>query len=388
MNSRNRFMLCLVVLSMMALAGCSADSKAVSGGNSLAATSTPLAIPHAPIMVEVFEVKPQIKSEQLIPAVLSTEAKATVLAQRDGAIIDLRGQEGARVTKGEELARLNEDDVRTQLEQAELEVTRLSVEERQYEAAVKVNQSDLEQETALLKDGLTSKRQFDHMRYKLEGSAQELEKSRLATQTARSRVEATKVEIGKCIIRAPITGIITHRYATLGTGIIRNDKLFEVAQLTPLEVKFQLRQSDSAQFGPGHLVSLSLAGSDRIVAQARIRRLDPVAEALSNTRGYLADVIGGAGLIPGMAITVRLPRAKAAATLSVPRVAFPAAAELHLDTPHALFILDGNRAKSRVVWVNAVEGDQVEINSGLAAGDRVILAPPVELKAGDLVQVR
>jgi membrane fusion protein (multidrug efflux system) len=197
-----------------------------------------------------------------------------------------------------------------------------------------------------------------------------------------------KVEFEKCIIRAPLTGIITHSYTKLGTSIIRNDKLFEVARLSPLEVKFQLPQSEQPQFGPGRLLNLSLSGSDRVVAQARIRRLDPVVEALSNTRGYLADVIGGAGLVPGQAVTVRLPRIGGASAFSVPRTAFPSTAELRPGAPNTLFILDGNRAKARVVWISAADGDQVEVNSGLAAGDRVILAPPADLKAGDFVQVR
>src|SRR5262245_19133216 len=101
MNSRNQSLRSLALLSVVALTGCSAGSEAFSAGSSLAATST---TPRATVAVEVFEVKAQVKGEQLIPAVLSTEATATVLAQRDGIVVQLRCQEGARVTKGEELA--------------------------------------------------------------------------------------------------------------------------------------------------------------------------------------------------------------------------------------------------------------------------------------------
>ena len=386
MNGVNHYLACLVLLSAASLMGCSAGSKAAGTGRSpapAAVSSPPL---RAPIAVEVFEVKAQARGEQFIPAILSTEATATLLAQRDGTVIELRGREGEEVTKGEELARLSDDDLRAQFEQAQLEITRSSVEERQFEALVKVNQTELEQEAMLLKEGLISKRQLDRAQYKLEGSIQELEKARLATQTARARLEAVKIDIEKCVIRAPMTGIVTHRYAKLGTSIMRGEKLFEVAQLSPLTVKFQL-PADYPRFAPGHLLNLSLAGSDRTVAQARIRQLDPVAEAASNTRGYLADVIGGAGLIPGLAVTVRLRREGSAATFSVPRAAFPIAAEPRPGAPTVLFILDGNRARSRAVWVSVVDGDRAEIFSGLAAGERVILLPPADLKASDLVQV-
>ena len=388
MNLIKQLLVYLVLLSVFALTGCTAGSRAASRESAVASVATPLATPPAPIAVEVFEVKADVTSEQLIPAVLSTEAMATVLAQRDGVVVQLHSREGASVAKGQELARLSDDDLSSQFEQAQLEVNRSSVEERQLEAMVKVNQGELEQDAVLLKDGLISKRQLDRTKNKLEGSVQELEKARLTTQTARSRVEAVKVEVNKCIIRAPISGIVTHSYAKLGTSIIRNEKLFEVAQLSRLEVKFQLPQSDQRQFGPGRVLSLSLAGSDRIVAQARIRQLDPVADATSNTRGYLADVIGGSGLIPGLAVTVHLPGEKSAPTFWVPRSVFPANAALQPRSPNVLFVLDGNHAKSRAVWINAVEGDQVAIDSGLASGDLVILWPGPDLKAGDLVQVR
>ena len=53
-----------------------------------------------------------------------------------------------------------------------------------------------------------------------------------------------------------------------------------------------------------------------------------------------------------------------------------------------IFVLEENKCAARTVWVNAVEGSQVEINSGLAAGDRLILMPPADLKAGDAVTTK
>ena len=393
MNRSNLWLLSLALFFAVANTGCGTGEAAVNHNEPPApvAAATPARLPLAPLTVEVLEVKPAAAGEELIPAVLSTEATATVLAQRDGMLIELRGQEGTLVKKGEPLARLSADDMHTQLEQAQLEVARLTVEERQHEALVKLNQTELNQETELFKDGLTSKRQLERAQNKLEGSVQELEKLRLATQTARSRVEAVQIESEKCVIRAPFTGVVTHRFAKLGATITRNDKLFEVAQLSQLEVKIQVPQSAQTQLSPGCLLKLSLSDDERIVAQARITRLDPIVDVLSNTRGYWAAVSGGKGLVPGLAVLVHLPHmahAGVATTLSVPRAAFPAASGLRPDTPQVLFVVDSDHAQSRVVQVQAIVGEQVEIKSGLNIGERVILTPPAELKAGDLVRIR
>jgi membrane fusion protein (multidrug efflux system) len=377
-----------MICSGSALSGCSVESKTVKLGEAAATNSSPSPAPRRPLAVEVFEIKPHgAASDQLIPAVISVEGTATVLARRDGIINWLGGQEGTRVTQGEVIIRLDDDEARANLRQAELEVNRIQVEEKQYEAMIKVNQSELDRQVALAKDGVVSRSGVDHAQYKFEVSQQELEKTRFATQSARGRVETAKLELEKASVRATITGLIAHRYVKLGTGVVRGDKLFEVSQLEPLEVRFQITQGERPPLALGNIVNLSLAESGRVVAKARVRRVDPVVDAVSNSLGYLADVIEGAGLLPGSAVYVRIPPAASGSALRIPRAAFPATAELRFGASASLFVLEGEKCAVRTVWVTLIESDQVEISYGLAIGDRVIIAPPAELKAGDVVEV-
>jgi HlyD family secretion protein len=388
----NKFSISLVTIFCLGgglLAGCSAGDRPFKpDGVVSAATSTPAA--KRPVtMVEVFEVKPSAAAgEQLIPAVISVENTALVLAQRDGMLAELRGHEGMRVTKGEIIARFNDDDQRPQLRQAELEIERSILEERQIASLVEVSRAELDQELALAKDGLTSKRQVDRAQFKLDANKHELERVRLSTLAARAKVEQVKVEIEKAVIRAPLAGIITHRYGKLGASVVKNDKLFEVSQLAPLQVRFQLPQSDGARLAVGETVNLSAADGDLVVARARVRSLDPTADAASNTLGYWADVVSGSNLIPGVAVNVRIRRPAAGSIFWIPRTAFLAAADVRRAAAGTIFVLEENKCAARTVWVNAVEGSQVEISSGLIAGDRLILVPPADLKAGDVVTVK
>ncbi len=381
------FLFAAICILPSCLIGCSGEKQPWPVGRKEGVASE---APSNPIAVEVFEVKtPAEPDDQLIPAVISVEGTAMILAQRDGILIELRGQEGSRVAKGELLARINDDDQRAQLRQAELEANRLGIEEQQYQAMVKVNQTELEQEKQLDEDGLTSKRQVNRAQYKLDVTIKELERSRLATQAARAKIDAIKIEIEKSSIRAPIGGIVTHRFVRLGAGVVKNDKLFEVSQVDQLQVKFQLPQTVGAgRLKPGGLVRLSLPESDGVTAQARIRRIDPVADAASNTIGYLADVVGSpGGLIPGAAVNVRVPGVGGAAKYTIPLTAFHSPAELRRGSAGALFVVEDDRSAARAVWINSIEGDQVEIGSGLIAGDRVIIKPAAELKAGSPVKI-
>lgn len=375
----------LTVIALLALsvfAGCAARPEALRA-TSNGPTKTPVA-------VQVVEPKPsEATGDLLVPAALSVEVTAMVLAQRDGTISQLSGQEGSRVTKGQVIAQLSGDDeLRAQLRQAELEVKRLEVEQRQYDALAKLNRNELEREQTLFRQGYSPVRDVERAQFKYDGAVLELEKTRVAGQVAQAKVTEVKAQMEKSTVRAPITGIVTHRFAKLGTNVVKNDKLFEITQLAPLQVKFQVPQTEKGGLGPGSIVNLSLVENDQIITRARIRRVDAVAEAASNTLGFLADLIGSTGLMPGMAVHVHVPRRGAAPTMWIPQAAFPAGADVRKGAASTVFVAAGDKCTVRTVWVNSVTGDQVEIISGLAMGDRVILSPPSELRAGDLVAVK
>ncbi|HYP28204.1 MAG TPA: efflux RND transporter periplasmic adaptor subunit [Blastocatellia bacterium] len=339
------------------------------------------------IGVEVFEVKPgEVTGEQLVPAVLMVESTAGLTAQRDGVLVWLCCQEGAAVVKDQIIARLSDDESRANFHQAELELRRMKIEGQQSEALVKLNVSDLERQSMLFKSGLISRRDLDQAQYKLLTAKQDLEKIRFGIQIAQARLEAANADMGKSDIRAPFAGIITYRNGSIGASVARGEKLFEISEAAPLGVKFQMPHTERKQLEIGGLVDIALADGDQVIAQARVQRVDPVVDSSTNSLGYFADVLGGAGLIPGMAVYVRIPRHPAGETLYIPRAAFAADAALYQGASTEVLILDGNKCFSRAVLVNSLEGDQVEIRSGLAIGDRVILAPPVELKPGDLVE--
>jgi multidrug efflux pump subunit AcrA (membrane-fusion protein) len=92
--------------------------------------------------------------------------------------------------------------------------------------------------------------------------------------------------------------------------------------------------------------------------------------------------------MPGMAVNVRFTSSSVNTTIFIPQNAFRSASDLRRGAASTLFVVDGDRCVARSVWVNAVSDGQVEILSGLSAGDRVVLNPSSELKAGDLVTVK
>ncbi len=53
-----------------------------------------------------------------------------------------------------------------------------------------------------------------------------------------------------------------------------------------------------------------------------------------------------------------------------------------------VFVVAGDRAERRALRVGAAREDRVEVLSGLAPGERIVLDPPAELKDGARIVVR
>ncbi|PWT88752.1 MAG: hypothetical protein C5B55_12590 [Blastocatellia bacterium] len=381
--SENILVLCL--LSAVLIAGCSAQSQTRVHDNRTVATE------NAVVTVHVFEVQPapnQTNADFLIPAALSVEDTAIVLAELEGRLVSISAEEGSRVAKGEILAQFSDEEQRGQLRQAELDVSRFNVEAEQLQALIKLNRSEFDRESLLASQGLVSKGEVERAKYKLDESIQEFEKNRLATESALARVEVVKLEMQKTVVRAPVAGIVTRRYVAPGTNVAKNEKLFEVAQLSRMELRFKVPQTYGNQLECGEVLGISTDDRSAEIAKARIRRRDPVADPISDTFGYVAEILGSTKLTPGLTVYVHLPRSTdSKISFWLPLNAFATGADLKKGASKPVFVVAGERVSSRVVVIQTIEGDQVEVESGLLKGDRVILAPPANLKDGDRIAV-
>jgi RND family efflux transporter MFP subunit len=315
---------------------------------------------------------------------ISADTVVIVLARRDGTLIQLDADEGARVEKGQALAQLDDGDSRFVLEQAQLEWKRTQVEWRQANAAVRANRLEYDRQLALFKHGLVSRRDVDQAKYRLESARRDAEKVQVAAEIADARVRS---EDERTNIRAPLAGIVSRRYARLGNSIQRGDKLFEVTQPGPLRIRFELSQTSSRSVAIGAVVEILDSSNGRALGAARIHTaidVDPARHA----RTYWGDVIGGAELTAGMAVTIRLPGGIGEANTTIPRAAFAADAKLTEGESATIYVVmaDGT-CRPRTVRVGVVVDDRVQVSSGITSGDRIVLAPPAELRPGISIDV-
>lgn len=207
-----------------------------------------------------------------------------------------------------------------------------------------------------------------------------LDRARAQAQAAQAQVQSLQAQAGAAatrsdfhVLKAPFDGVVSEvpvvqgDMAAPGRPLLRmhDPSAFRVTAHVPhTRVKALTDAAALEVEWPG------LGAAPTSVAASAVQLL-PAADAATHTRTVrirLADP--PAGLAPGMFARVWLP-AGGAPTLAVPRTALVRRGEMT-----GVYVLDGaGRPLLRHVRTGRTDGDQVEILSGVRAGDRVATDP-------------
>jgi multidrug efflux pump subunit AcrA (membrane-fusion protein) len=379
----------LLLASLLASAGALAGCAREQPPQETRAAAPPLRVtvePVAPIAVE-----------DTVDAVGTVRSRAqTVLSSRIVAsVLAVHVREGDAVVAGQTLVQLDSRDVRAQLTRAEaaLREARSALEEvdrsigaadrsiESAEAHAELSRLGHDRSRRLVDRELIARHDHDEAVTRLRVSTAELAQARetRAAISARRRqiearidqaaaeVENASVLVGHARITAPAAGIVAAR--TVETG---NLAAPGVPLLTIDEQRYRLEaavhESDLPRVTLGQRAEVSIDSLDTRL-DGRIGEIVPAADPQSRTVTVKIDL-------------PRLPRLRSGlygrATLStgvrtvvtVPRSALTAAGQLD-----GVFVVErGDVARMRLLKTGKTHGDRVEVLSGLAAGDRVVVA--------------
>lgn len=275
-----------------------------------------------------------------------------------GTIAEIRVEEGSHVDAGELVATVVDDKLLLQRDAAEAQINVLT-------SQLANARTDLERARQLLAKGAAPQSRVDQAQTQVDVFTNQL----VAAEAQRAVVEQQLAE-GKVL--APAAGRVLSVPVTKGSVVMTGDEIVKVAgggyflRLSlPERHAGTIHEGDSVEVGAR---GLSPTSSDA-VSQMRTGRIVKVYPEISDGQ-VLADVeVDGLGdYFVGERTLVSIPIGQRQV------IAIPAAA---VSTRHGLDyvkVANGDAAiEVAVIAGEAVGGDRIEILSGLAAGDRVVL---------------
>ena len=284
-----------------------------------------------------------------IRAVHETTVSSRILARvRTMAIL----RAGQPVAAGDVLVELEQNDLRAMADQAR---AALRVAATHRDKA----KTDLARTDELAKQGIASSDKLETDRSALAAAEAEVER---ATQA----VAAADSTLSFATIRAPITGIVVDKKVDVGDVVQPGQTICTVYDPTKLQLVAVLREELAGRLRVGQPVFVALdALGER--CQGQVAEIVPAAEAKS--RSFEVKITGQChpGVVTGMFGRLEVPLDDAD-ELQVPQRAVHSVGQLDFVD----VIADG-RAARRFVRLGKRNGDAVEITSGLAAGETILV---------------
>ncbi|QNH18980.1 HlyD family secretion protein [Xanthomonas sp. SS] len=177
-------------------------------------------------------------------------------------------------------------------------------------------------------------------------------------------------------ISAPIAGTVLARTASVGSSAAEGQALFEIADLSTLWVDLHIFGADAGHIAAGAPVTVTRI-SDGTVAQTTLERVLPGTATASQSTVARAVLRNEDGLWrPGSAVKARVTVAQQPADLVVPVTAL----QTFRDWDVA-FVRVGDTYEVRPLQLGARDARQVQVLSGLKAGDQVVVEQSYLVKA-------
>ncbi|HET6783347.1 MAG TPA: efflux RND transporter periplasmic adaptor subunit, partial [Pseudoxanthomonas sp.] len=192
-----------------------------------------------------------------------------------------------------------------------------------------------------------------------------------ALATIESNLSLTTYTIG-----APISGMVLARNASVGSVASEGSPLFEIADLSSLSVDLHIFGSDAQHIRPGVPVKVTRMSDGATVGTVLERVLPDTATASQSTVAR-ATIANADGLWrPGSAVKARITVEQQPAALVVPISALQ-----NFRDWEVVFIRIGDTYEVRPVELGKRDASQVEVLSGLKAGDAVVVEQSYLIKA-------
>lgn len=350
---------------------------------------------------------------------LAGDQQTDVAPQTSGKVIAVSVDIGSAVKRGQVLVRLDDAELKLRVEQAAAQLQQARASVRQAEekiglrpgqafdpnrvaevAAVKVSlelaEKNLRRAEKLIESGDVSRSFYDEQRARRDQLKEQFDvamaqarQNYAAVEVARTNVANAEAQLGLArknlsyaVIPAPIDGFISERTADPGEYVSPQQKVATIVRTNPLRIRIDIPEHAIPEVRVGQSVSIATSAWPERNFSGRIARIAPNVSATSRTLTVEAEIDNSGGALkPGQFATVRLLQERLEAAVLV-----PARAVITEAGVSRLFVIKDGRAVQRLVQTGQVEGDLIEIKSGVAADEQVATSNVERLNDGIAVR--
>ena len=300
---------------------------------------------------------------------LVADRQSKITPKISGKVIRLNFDVGDKVTAGQVLAVLESTNIQAQLDEAD--------------AALQQADREWKRQSALWKDGVTTRSLLDGAEAQLKG--------------ARARVDQIRINMQDMVVRAPFAGTIATKNTEVGevissvmigqvAGTLPAGAICTLVDLNTLEVVADVNESSIGQVHEGQSAEVSVDAFPSRKWRGVLRQIIPTADRAKATVQVKVKIIDpGDRLLPEMSSSVSFLQSERtdAEIHELPKIWLPVAA---VAGGQVAVVGADKHITLRRVTTGAVREQRIEITSGIKSGERVVTSGADTLENGQLVR--
>jgi membrane fusion protein, multidrug efflux system len=351
------------VVAVLALAGCGrgGDGTAVAKPAASAASKPALLIAAEDLRTVNASAR---ASGPLITGSIQPERRADLRAEISAVVLQVLKGNGEAVKRGDLIVRLDDASLRDNLASAD-ESARAAAQ------AFEQTERQLQRQRTLQAQGMTSTQALEDAEVRRNNAQSDLIAARARAASARQQITRTEV-------RAPFDGVISERKVSAGDTASPGKELAKV--IDPRSMRFDgLVSADRlSEIKIGQRVNFRVNGYPGVDFAGVVKRVDAAANATTRQLEVLVAFSGDAPKVAGLYAEGRI-ESGSTQVLALPEADLQRAGDV-------AFVWRVNGQQLAKVSVKLGERDErsgeVQVSSGLAAGDRILRRPSAALVDG------
>ncbi len=306
--------------------------------------------------------------------------RAKMAPPSGGQVAQISVKKGDRVSAGQLLLSLWNDDRKAQLELARSEATAMRARTEQACALAQVARREAGRLLRLKQSGLVAEDQLDRAQTEAQAREAACRAAQATEQENRARVVVAQAELERTVLRAPFDGVVAEINAKLGEFVtpsppgIPTPPAIDLIGTQCIYVSAPIDEVDAPAIRPGQAVRITLDALPGRAFEGRVRRVAPYVldrEKQARTVEVEADFAADAqveALLPGYSADMEIILDAHANVLRVPT-------EAVLEGHRVLVYLpERGRLEERQFQAGLANWRYTEVVSGLSAGERIVVS--------------
>lgn len=212
---------------------------------------------------------------------------------------------------------------------------------------------------------------------------EELDRAKAAYENARAQLVRAMEAAQDYSVIAPWSGIVSKVNIRDGDYVVPRAPLVEVYDPVNLVVQAAIPEKYAARIHNGLPLTVRLDAFSDSVFRAKIVRIYPFLDERMRTRTIEAEIDAKISILPGMFARLKLPLNTIDNAVVIPSQAVL----VQPSGGRVVFVVDADTVSRRTVEVGIEQDNRIQVVSGIASGETIVVAGNEKLKPGAQVRV-